>query len=319
MKKLLSILLVLVFCFGIFVSCNNETQTESSSDGSQDSEIAENAPAKSLSFFSESVTEEKYATYYKELALTCNDNVLSLDGEIERFFVINSYDELLEIASNPSLVSAEDFENNFILAWKTSNYWLHTELQGFHSLKIEGSGVTIKADFVRYSNYISGTSLGPYEITKFIQIPRSLLLGANANELEYTTLPITIKPSGIETLDATDFDYKNGTSWLIRSSEEWEQFSKIHRLNEASGFSSNAIALVVYREKGDQNKTIAYAEPAISSDGERLSISCYQIVAENEGQSTKCVFDIVYIEKDYALSVGIGESTIAHIIFKNIQ
>ncbi len=31
MKKLLSILLALIFCLGIFVSCNNETQTESSS------------------------------------------------------------------------------------------------------------------------------------------------------------------------------------------------------------------------------------------------------------------------------------------------
>ena len=53
MKKLLSILLVLVFCFGVFVSCNGETQTESSSDGSQDSEIAENAKKQLISYFTD--------------------------------------------------------------------------------------------------------------------------------------------------------------------------------------------------------------------------------------------------------------------------
>ena len=151
MKKVLSILLSLIFFICAFVSCNDEVPTGTSSE-SESQSVVENAPAKALATFSEAITSEDYATYYKVIDFKSNEGALALNGNTEGLFVIDSYAELAESVSNPTLVDAQIFEDNFVIAYKSSNYFDKTKLNGFHGLSIEGTTATIIAESVHHSS-----------------------------------------------------------------------------------------------------------------------------------------------------------------------
>ena len=308
MKKLLSILLVLILFICAFVSCNDEPQTESSESESQS--VVENAPAKTLATFSEAITSEDYATYYKVIDFKSNEGALALNGNTEGLFVIDSYAELAESVSNPTLVDAQIFEGNFVIAYKNSNYFHITDLKGLHSLSIDGSTATVIAESVHHSS-LRGDGM-PRDFEMFILVPRAELNGKNIDELEFTLTPRVFSECAVRSVATQDFDYKDGSMWLLRTQEEHDAFNAIHKID-----TDSTLALVVYRKGDCYKKLIAYADPSISLDGKIFKINCYQTTNGSQEQVT-AAFDIIYIDTRYAFSVGIGDDTVSQISIKNI-
>ncbi|MBQ2810364.1 MAG: hypothetical protein IJF11_05675 [Clostridia bacterium] len=95
MKKLLSILLTLVFCLGIFVSCDNETPTESSSES-----------AKAIEY----VDYYYFETIYKEplvVSPVADCRLIKDYSELQALFEEYDYTK--------SYITEKDFEENIVL------------------------------------------------------------------------------------------------------------------------------------------------------------------------------------------------------------
>ena len=156
MKKILSLILFLILCFGAFVSCDNETQTESSSESTQESISKESSfiePVSSELFLGRwnyenptretltGVNSESFNSYVVYLhssyhSLVDDDNWTSRYHYATKLFL--SYEEFLGgVAENCvfDAVTEQTFENNYVLV-------------------VEGESGHIRSEDIYYSNLV---------------------------------------------------------------------------------------------------------------------------------------------------------------------
>ncbi|MBQ2810362.1 MAG: hypothetical protein IJF11_05665 [Clostridia bacterium] len=120
MKKILSLILFLILCFGAFVSCDNETQTESSSESTQES-ISKEESAKEESALN-IVTRDTFADayeswigwYYETGVLENNYHMFSY---VKAIFDYEDFEKGIIEGREDCLteVTEQTFEENFVL------------------------------------------------------------------------------------------------------------------------------------------------------------------------------------------------------------
>ena len=116
MKKLLSILLALIFCFGTLISCGNEESSSSESD--QESENKKGQ----VSLLTSPPNDEIVSTYYqyrggisyKGEEMREKDELLDEYVQGTYFKIIDTYDEFVASISKGDDIDESFFEKNFI-------------------------------------------------------------------------------------------------------------------------------------------------------------------------------------------------------------
>ncbi len=164
MKKFLSILLALTFCFGILVSCDDNESSSSESKASSESESHSFIYDEESSSEESSTESEKQDIYYEELSeLGVCKSILEL--LVEDFLVPNEwapplspgwkyviftdYDEFVQILYpwQRNSVDATIFEDNVIFATlHYSDESLPFECTGYRDLVIEGTTLLLERD-----------------------------------------------------------------------------------------------------------------------------------------------------------------------------
>ena len=124
MKKLVAILLTLIFCLGIFVSCDNETLTESSSESIQESE---SEIEKGVSFDNAGIPIfKKGKTAYTCIKVEATDNAKNKYVLFDRIIFAEYLDFLEFINENIEgnvEINQNTFEENFVIVIYRNDFY----------------------------------------------------------------------------------------------------------------------------------------------------------------------------------------------------
>ena len=171
MKKFLSILLVLILCLGIFVSCDNETPTESSSESVQESETE-----KGVSFDNAGIPIfKKGEAEYTCIKVEANDNTKNKYVLFDRTIFIE-YLDFLEFTNENIVGNVEinqnTFEENFVIAIYRNDYYPTQLYPCYSDLIKENDHYVLNLEYTIHKKVqVNAMQIKPY--FDFVIIPKS--------------------------------------------------------------------------------------------------------------------------------------------------
>lgn len=163
MKKILSILLVLVFCLGIFVSCDNNEQSESSSESTQESEMT--SGGEELSSESEGIQQsvsfdnigvpilKKGKTEYSYVKAETNNEAEKKYALFDRIVFVEYLDFLGFVNKNIGRnveIDQNTFEENFIIAIYCSDNYQTKLYPCYSDLKKEDDNYVLNFEYTTH-------------------------------------------------------------------------------------------------------------------------------------------------------------------------
>ncbi len=261
MKKLLALLLAMLLCFGVLVSCSP----------------GEKAPsAKDLSFYN-SITpaKERYKTYYNtlegDIMYIPSSNIFEdeeLDGTIvSEWYIVDDYEEYKNIIFDNGKLDSTDFEENIVaIRW---GYFPEAE---YYNFRIEDNVVHIDCDSFSRDADTYQPAFSP--CLDVIIIPRAEVTTTNFYVREVVLNQTGVFLSQSWWYEMEKLDYNDGDTWLIDEQKDWDEFKPFFKGEESPnlGFEDD-LYIVVYREKSSAY-TYAYCFPKISNDGKEVTIEC---------------------------------------------
>ncbi len=289
MKKLLSILLALIFCLGMFVSCNNDKHDSSKDDES------------SLKYYQAS-SDFEYTGH--DMPSKNNNNATDLSFG-SYYKIIDTYDDFKDLISNGDYIDESFFEKNFIYVichYSSASVLVEGETEiGYRNFYIDNeiAYLTLDKTFVSGKKGVAGNPASTINYT-YITIPRDSLGEASADTIKKFKVNVNkiqiYKAYTSSSLENALDSRKNGDSWVLTSEETYDAFKeKVYSYEKAFNFEEN-IYLAVYREKSSFFDEIGYFD-LLRQEGE-VKLIAYQMPGRSIlPESIEVCFDFVEIPR----------------------
>lgn len=233
MKKLLALILSLIMCFSVFVSCNDE-ENQSMLGENSNLNFSKDVKTKSNGFYN-FIT----GLTYKKDDLPASEHLLHMNEDKKYPFaygsyykIINSYKDLTSMVSNYEKVSPSLFDDNFILVWCDFYAYSLNSFVGVSSFSIT-DGVARITEFYEkedYSEPISGPS--PRSSVNFVVIPRDDLKIEKSEIIEVESTRFFIEPYDYLEVPLANSVCSDGITLILDSSDDVDEFIEIYSLDE---------------------------------------------------------------------------------------
>ncbi len=319
MKKIVSILLALILCVGLLVSCGNEENSSSQSEsGEKTSSFSEE-----LSGEETNLESEKQNIYYEELSklriceekseftsensLTAEEWMLLFEKEWNYliFANYNEFSNVLYTNEQKNHIDKTIFEDNIVFVTiYNSKEWIFYDYLGYRDISIDGTTLSIECDRAR----IDETSGGLICINYYI-IPKSEFGETSVEsitEIKVNNNKISSNNENEENIyyeEIVDFRFKailNVDEFTPLPKEGWEyaiftnygDFAKKLTANEkenfdATVFEDNVVLVATHHvEEAILFEYLGYRDLTI--DGTTLTIERDRIPTEEERGLFEC-------------------------------
>ena len=179
MKKILSILLALILCLGVFVSCGDEETSSSESELSNKSEFSSESLFLSESQMSSETQKESYSPIYVETYYDEIENFV-LKSNAPESGIYDTYDKLLNVLDAPvENFDEEVFCEHYILMVKNVKCSSITSKLGFQyvNCKLDSRKVEITLEMKIDNNRVDDVESPEFEIfmDALVVIPKKVL------------------------------------------------------------------------------------------------------------------------------------------------
>ncbi|MBR2295932.1 MAG: hypothetical protein IKA43_00820 [Clostridia bacterium] len=241
MKKLLSMLLTLILCLGVFVSCNDETPSQSSSE-----------IEKSVEF------SEWEGVYYSKIEgmnyigedLPSRENMEPTIQTGIYYRLVESYEELLTVATPNDSINSDFFSQNaiFVLCEYSSNR-ISYDFKGIHNFSVDDGVAT-----VIYEKFLSNNrvSFGDSISTLFFSIPKKELGNTDIKQINIIEKTTNVKKP-VKLGDASGA-LENDRIIVVKNQEELNSFLTEHNFtNDSAVVSENEIGIIICRNVAYNN------------------------------------------------------------------
>lgn len=322
MKKLLSLLLALIMCLGVFISCGDETESSNESSSSSESSSESSAPELPTFFNNSALKVEDFATYYKSAGdFTYIGDKVSRSDTGTQYHIINSYDEFKAVVSDYEKLDASVFEDNFLFISKIG-VKVGAETIGFHQLKLQEDGcphIIVDVEQVGEIKIVDGIIIN--QSIKFILIPREEFdiskveaSGRHGREMRLILF------HDYTSINSSELELNDGATWVINSEDALNTFKTTTGvyLSDKITNLSDSLYVVVYREKSNKYTDVGYGDCVFSNSTGNLSIRSYRRLTDVDNEQISYGFDIIRLGRSYVTEVGVSETTKAEITAYNI-
>ncbi len=327
MKKLLSILLALIMCFGLLVSCGNEEFSSSESHSKNDSQ------SEDMSFSKEIIPEEN-SKYYCEISKLYLDTTTSLndfDPRAGEFYtLIKSYDGFLSGKENQfykqetieSVFSPGFFEEYHLI--KVTRVSANTtrifDIIGLRDAYFENGALHISKDEATYSQMFVGnaSSIG----CRYFAIPKSELNldGVTVDKIEIEENLIYLEDDFYRNV-TSHIKPEHGERLVITAPQEYDELKAKYGLtaslvtneNSSQLINENSVYIAIYYgERAEDALSRGYH---LETDGNKIILTEYVNIGIENPTYSAPYFKFVKINKS---NLEINPSEISEIIVKEI-
>ena len=234
MKKILSILLALILCVGLLVSCGNEET--SSSESESESEKGQ------VSLLTSPPNDEIVSTYYQYRGgISYKGEEMREEGEYPNHYVdgtyfkiIDTYDEFVASISKGDDIDESFFEKNFIYVMCKHEGGVTTDMDerhlGYRNFYIENGTAHLTVDKA-VSNAFDDARTNWMRTTTYtyIIIPKEALGGVDADTITSFVLDenkITYYYSDMNSTNDFIGVYEDGDVWILNDNDAYEAFKE---------------------------------------------------------------------------------------------
>ncbi len=265
MKKFLSILLALVMCLGLFVSCNNEEQPSNQEN-------------------------EETVKYYKKMSgieyigddMPTRDNNGATGLPFGSYYkLILTYDDFLESFSDTDKIDANFFDKNFLYVichYSTGTLRSSDEYEiGYRNFYIDNKTayLTLDKTFAFGNTSAGGNPIINVQYT-YVTIPKEMLSDADVSSVQsYKIIHNKVQYyHSIYFLIELDEGYQNGDAWVLNNEKSYEDFQKnVCFLWSGLNFEEN-VYIAIYREGSNLSNEIGYFD--LTNEGEDVKLTTWR-------------------------------------------
>lgn len=298
MKKILSIVLIIILSLALFSSC-----VPSSTDTGIETQGGETGG---------NTDKTEKGELYEQI--NGGDYLMGDPSKRDIFHVrhspyklIYTYDELVEVAENANNIESSVFEENAVLYIVQKFGSIYGKPIGFNDLKMIDGAPFITYTLYRYENEVASEAICYHE--DYIVIPKSSVpdgmyqtgvIGVIQNEIALEV------PQAVNVVEESALPINS--AYVLKTKDEVNEFAAAYGLEKTitPGYKEIVIAICVRRPKREYYGTDSYQGYFYKRDGSTLKIS--YLYEENENSEWETYIE--FIEPPNTLSDVIEEATV---------
>ena len=247
MKKTFAGVLALLMLLCLLSSCGISNNTDTEKD-TQSNETSTDAEKDSVGKLYSQINGGKFLGKLDETIITISPSTINYSP----YMLINTYDELIQLAENASEIDSSIFEENVILYVRQRYPNISGEPLGYRGLKMEDGELFITYSKYQYRLECASEAVAYYK--DYIVIPKNEL----PNGIEQSgKISVILKPIVLENLqDINEVEEQTAihenTAWLFKTREELDAFIASYSIDQKTYPDSEDFVIAIYIKRPER-------------------------------------------------------------------